>query len=207
VKAAVQASAEDLEAEESGGLPVPKRHTLSEGTQTPFRRELKANVPLELTDVLGFYRRELSKLNWKEESKGAVAAPDNAAVAYASPEGPAVLKLGRKDGETSVSLVVRNPDAVAKSGIMPKPGQAKVMFGNINGAAAAITFNNKTINVAAGAGTKSPDGPMLDVPPGKYKYSIKLPGRPSESDVVEVGADETWGLMIGPGGVLALQAY
>jgi hypothetical protein len=45
------------------------------------------------------------------------------------------------------------------------------------------------------------------VPPGKYKYSIKLPGRPSESDVVEVGADETWGLMIGPGGVLALQAY
>jgi hypothetical protein len=203
VKAAVQASAEDLEAEESGGLPVPKRHTLSESTQTPFRRELKANVPLEL----GFYRRELSKLNWKEESKGAVAAPDNAAVAYASPEGPAVLKLGRKDGETSVSLVVRNPDAVAKSGIMPKPGQAKVMFGNINGAAAAITFNNKTINVAAGAGTKSPDGPMLDVPPGKYKYSIKLPGRPSESDVVEVGADETWGLMIGPGGVLALQAY
>ena len=207
VKAAVQASAEDLEAEESGGLPVPKRHTLSEGTQTPFRRELKANVPLELTDVLGFYRRELSKLNWKEEPKGAVVAPDNAAVAYASPEGPAVLKLGRKDGETSVSLVVRNPDAVAKSGIMPKPGQAKVMFGNINGAAAAITFNNKTINVAAGAGTKSPDGPMLDVPPGKYKYSIKLPGRPSESDVVEVGADETWGLMIGPGGVLALQAY
>jgi hypothetical protein len=180
---------------------------LSEGTQTPFRRELKANVPLELTDVLGFYRRELSKLNWKEETKGAVVAPDNAAVAYASPEGPAVLKLGRKDGETSVSLVVRNPDAVAKSGIMPKPGQAKVMFGNINGAAAAITFNNKTINVAAGAGTKSPDGPMLDVPPGKYKYSIKLPGRPSESDVVEVGADETWGLMIGPGGVLALQAY
>jgi hypothetical protein len=81
------------------------------------------------------------------------------------------------------------------------------MFGNINGAAAAITFNNKIINVAAGAGTKSPDGPMLDVPPGKYKYSIKLPGRPSESDVVEVGADETWGLMIGPGGVLALQAY
>jgi hypothetical protein len=206
-KAPVQASAEDLEAEESGGLPVPKRHTLSEGTKTPFRRELKANVPLELTDVLGFYRRELGKLNWKEESKGAVVMADNAAIGYISPEGPAVLKLGRKDGETTVSLLVRNPAAVAKAGIMPKPGQAKALFGNINSAAAAMTFNNKTISVAAGAGAKSPDGPTLDLPPGKYKYSIKLPGRPAESDEVELGADETWGLMIGPGGVLALQAY
>ena len=55
------ASAEDLEAEESGNLPVPKRHTMSEGTTTPFRHELKATVPLALTDVLGFYRRELGK--------------------------------------------------------------------------------------------------------------------------------------------------
>ena len=205
--APVQASAQDLEAEESGGLPVPKRHTMSEGTTTPFRRELKANVPLELTDVLGFYRRELGKLNWKEESNGAAVAPDNAVLGYVSPEGPAVLKLSRKDGETVVSVVVRNPDATAKAGILPKPGQAKVMFGNINSAAAAITFNNKTINVAAGAGTKGPDGPVLDLAPGKYKYSIKLPGKPMQTEDVELAAGETWGLMIGPGGVLALQAY
>ncbi len=201
------ASAEDLEAEESGGLPLPKRHTMSEGTKTPFRRELKASVPLELSDVLGFYRRELGKLNWKEGSSGAAVTAENATVAYAAPDGPAMLKLSRKDGATSVTLSVKNPDAVAKAGIMPKPGQAKVMFGNINGAAAAMIFNGKTINVAAGAGTKSPDGPMLDVPPGKYKYSIKLPGKPAENDEVDLGADETWGLMIGPGGVLALQAY
>ena len=65
-----------------------------------------------------------------------------------------MLKLGRKDGETSVSLMVKNPDAAAKAGIMPKPGQAKVLFGNINAAAATITFNNKPINVAAGAGVR-----------------------------------------------------
>jgi hypothetical protein len=201
------ASAEDLEAEESGGLPVPKHHTLSESTKTPFRRELRVSVPLDLTAVLGLYRRELGKLNWTEESKGVVATADTAIIAFASTEGPAVLKLGRKDGETSVSLTVKNPDAVAKAGIMPKPGQVKVLFGNINGAEAAITFNNKTIRVAAGAGTKAPDGPMLDLPLGKYKYSIKLPGQPAQSDEIEAGADETWGLMIGPGGVLPLQAY
>ena len=177
---------------------------MSEGTTTPFRHELTASVPLALADVLGFYRRELGKRNWKEQSQGAVVTADKAVLAYTAPDGPAVLKLGRKDDATSISLVVKNPGAVAKAGIMPKPGQAKVLFGNINPAEAAITFNGKTLKIASGAGTKAPDGPSLDLPPGKYKYSIKLPGRPAQSDEVEIAADETWGLMIGPGGVLAL---
>jgi hypothetical protein len=205
--APVQASAEDLEAEESGGLPVPKRHTMSEGTKTPFRRELQASVPLELTDVLGFYRRELGKLGWKEEAKGTAVAAESAAVAFTAPEGPAVLKLGRKDGATSVRLMLKDPAAVAKAGIMPKPGQAKVLFGNINAATETVTFNNKPVSVAAGVGVKNPDGPVLDLPPGKYRYTIKLAGKPAQSEDIELGADEVWGLMIGPGGVLALQAY
>ena len=130
VNAPAPASAEDLEAEESGGLPLPKRHTMSEGSKSPFRRELKASVPLALTDVLGFYRRELGKLNWKEESKGAVITADNAIIAYTSPDGPAVLKLGRKDGAISVNLVMKNPNAAVKAGMMPKPGQAKLAFVN-----------------------------------------------------------------------------
>ena len=206
-QAPVQASPEDLEAEESGGLPVPKRHTMSEGTKTPFRRELQASVPLELTDVLGFYRRELGKLSWKEESKGTTIGADSAAVAFTAPEGPAVLRLGRKDGATSVRLMVKDPAAVAKAGIMPKPGQAKVLFGNINPAAETITFNNKPVSVAAGVGVKNPDGPTLDLAPGKYKYTLKLAGKPAQTDEIELGADEVWGVMIGPGGVLALQAY
>jgi hypothetical protein len=201
------ATEDDLIAEESGGLPVPKRHTLSVGSKTPFRRELNANVPLALADVIGFYRRELGKLNWKEESKGAVVAPDGAVIAFSSTEGPALLKLGRKDGETTVLLAVKDPEAVKKAGIMPKPGQTKIIFGNILAAESAITFNNKTIKVAGGAGTKAPDGPTLDLAPGKYKYSIKPPGKPAQNEEVDVGADETWGLMIGPGGVLALQVY
>ena len=206
-QAPVQANPEDLEAEESGGLPVPKRHTMSEGTKTPFRRELQASVPLELTDVLGFYRRELVKLSWKEESKGTTIGADSAAVAFTAPEGPAVLRLGRKDGATTVRLMLKDPAAVAKAGIMPKPGQAKILFGNINPAAETITFNNKPVSVAAGVGVKNPDGPTLDLAPGKYKYTIKLAGKPAQTDEIELGADEVWGVMIGPGGVLALQAY
>lgn len=201
------ATADDLIVEESGGLPVPKRHTLTLGEQTPFRRDLTANVPLDLSAVLGFYRSELGKRNWKEQPGGAPATADNAVVAYTAPEGPAVLKLGRKDGETTVKLMLKNPGEAGKAGILPKPGQIKILFGNINDTEAAITFNNKTIKVAAGAGTKAPDGPTLDLPPGKYMYSIKLPGKPAQNDQVIIGPDETWGLMAGPGGVLALQAY
>ncbi|MFG1287687.1 hypothetical protein [Xanthobacter versatilis] len=199
-------SADDLIVEESAGLPVPKRHTMSEGTQTPFRRELNANVPLDLSVVLEFYRRELGTRNWKEDAKSVVVAADRATVRFASPDGPAVLKLSRKGNETTVNLAVKNPEAARKAGILPPAGKAHVMFGNIMPEDASLTFNNRTIKVAANAGTKGPDGPALDLAPGKYKYSIKTGGK-IDADEVEIRSDETWGLMIGPGGVLALQAY
>lgn len=202
-----QVAEQDLEAELSGGLPVPTRHTMTASEQSPFRREVTASVPADLAAVLAFYRRELGKLNWKEETKGAVVAADRVVIAFSSPDGPAVLKLGRKDGETSVNLAVRNPDAANKAGIMPKPGQAKLLFGNVLPVEAAITINNKTIKVAAGAGSKGPDGPTLDVAPGKYKFSIKMPAMPAQNDEIEVGADETWGLLIGPGGALPMHVY
>ena len=72
-------------------------------------------MPPNVADVLGFYRRELGKLNWKEESKGAVVAPDKCQDRILSAEGPGLPKLGRKDGETTVNLLVtKNPDASGK---------------------------------------------------------------------------------------------
>lgn len=199
-------SADDLIAEEFAALPVPKRHTMAEGTQTPFRRELNANVPLDLSVVLDFYRRELGSRNWKEDAKDQVVTTDHATVRFMSPEGPAVLKLGRKGNETTVNLGVKNPEAARKAGILPQTGKARVMFGNIMPDESSLTFNNRTIKVAGNAGTKAPDGPALDLAPGKYKYSIKTGGK-VQAEEVEIRSDETWGLMIGPGGVLALQAY
>lgn len=201
------ATEDDLIAEESGGLPVPKRHTMTVGDKSPFRRQLNANVPLNLADVLGFYRRELGKLNWKEESAGAVVTPDNVKLAFTSAEGPGTLTLGRKDGETTVYLVTRNPEAAAKAGIVAKPGQAKLLVSNPNDVEAVLVINKQTIKAAAGSGIKAPDGPTLDLPPGKYKFSVKLAGKPAHNDELEVAADQTWGLFIGPGGALPLHVY
>ena len=81
------------------------------------------------------------------------------------------------------------------------------MIGNPNDVEAVVTINKQTIKVAAGVGAKAPDGPTLDLAPGKYPFSIKLPGKPAHNDELEVGADETWGLFIGPGGALPLLVY
>jgi hypothetical protein len=72
---------------------------------------------------------------------------------------------------------------------------------------ATVTINRQTVKVAAGAGMKGPDGAIIDLPPGKYKVSAKLPGKPASEDEIEVGANQTWGILVGPGGVLPMQVY
>ncbi len=197
----------ELEAEDAGGLPVPKEHSLSGSEQSLFRHGANASVPAKLASVLAFYRRELGKRDWKEDASKAVIKDDTAELRFATADGPAVLKLARANGDTTVSLVVRDEDKAKKSGMMAKPGRTKLLIGNILDKEAVITIAGKTIKVPAGAGSKGPDGPTLDVAPGKYPYKLKGAGSAGSNDPVEVGADEIWGLMIGPGGVLPLQMY
>ena len=68
--------------------------------------------------------------------------------------------------------------------------------------------SKKTVKIAAGAGGPHAKGPTLELPPGKYQYSLKVAGSPVRNNAIEVAADEAWGLMIAPGGeVIPLQVY
>ena len=213
--AATKTAPHDLEAEPDSALPVPKQQAMSSlgvgkmpGSETPFRRELNASVPADLNSVLAFYRSELGKRGWKETTERAVVKPDQAQLAFVSPDGPATLKLGRSNDETSVDLAQKIPAAAAKGDVMPKPGQARLMFGNMGDSEAALTINRQTIKIAAGAGGPQAKGPTLDLPPGKYRYSVKVAGRPAGSNEIEVAADDAWGLMVAPAGeVMPLQVY
>jgi hypothetical protein len=213
--AAAQTAAKDLEADPDSALPVPKEHSMSSlgtgtmpGNKTPFRRELDASVPADITSVLAFYRGQLGKLGWKEIADRATVKPDQAQLAFSSPEGPAVLKLGRHDGETTINLAQKIPAAAAKADVVPRPGQAKLLLGNIGDSDASLSINKQTIKIAAGAGGPGSKGPTLELPPGKYQYSVKVAGGPAQNNEIEVAADDAWGLMVAPGGaVLALQVY
>jgi hypothetical protein len=205
----------DLEADPDSALPVPKQHTMSSigtgklpGTDIPFRRELEASIPAELNSVLAFYRSELAKRGWKESAERAVVKPDQVQLAFSSPDGPVVLKLGRSNDETTVNLAQKIPAAAAKGEVMPKPGHAKLLFSNLGDSEAALTINKQTIKIAAGAGGPHAKGPTLELPPGKYQYSLKVAGGPARNNAIEVAADDAWGLMIAPDGdVMSLQVY
>ena len=206
---------EQLEAIEVSGFPVPKNYTASapgawtmKGGAAAFRRDYHAQVPSDIGSVLALYRRELTKRAWKERSEGAVIKPDSVALAYSSPEGPATLALGRKGKETTIAIVIKNPAEAQKAGLLPPAGMAKVILGNVSDDEASLTISKKTFKIKPGTGnSKTPEGPMLDLRPGKYKYTIKLPGKPGKTSEIAVGADEAWGLIVGPGGVLPLQMY
>jgi len=212
----VAKSTEPLKPDSESQLPVPTQRSSTSlattklpGSETPFRRELAASIPAPLDDVVAFYRSELSRLGWQEKADGPAVSTERAQIDFTSPQGPATLKLGRAKGETTVSLVQKNPDAATKADIMPRPGQARLMLGNIGPQEAALTINKQTIKIAAGAGgPQSPKGPMLDLPPGTYQYALRMPGRPARTETLTVAAGDAWGLMVGPTGeVLPLQMY
>lgn len=209
-------SSEPLKPDPESQLPVPTQRssksfatTKMPGNEAPFRRELTASIPAPLGDVLAFYRAELSRLGWQEKTDGATVSAERAQIDFTSPQGPAVLKLGRVKGETTVNLAQKNSDAAAKADIMPKAGQARLLLGNMGSSEASLTINKQTVKIAAGAGgPQSPKGPMLDLPPGKYQYALRLPGRPARTEALTVAAGEAWGLLVGPSGdVLPLQMY
>jgi hypothetical protein len=215
-KAVQTKSKEPLTPDPDVALPVPTQHsstglssTKFPGSDQSFRTELEASIPAELGEVLAFYRAELTKRGWQEKTDGATVTSERAELAFTSPQGPAVLKLGRARDETTVSLVQRNPQAAAKADIIPKAGQARLMLGNMGPKEASLTINNQTVKIAAGAGgPQSPKGPMLDLPPGKYQYALRLPGRPARTETLTVAAGDAWGLLVGPSGdVLPLQMY
>ena len=205
-QAAVAQTAVDIEGEDMSGYPVPAQRSSSGTEKTPFRLVVNASTSANLPSVLAFYRRELGKRGWKEE-QGAAIKPDEATIAYTSPEGPAVLTLSRRSDETVVILAIKKRAEAQKAGMIPKAGQAKLLFGNMVETEAVVTINKQTIRVGAGVGAKKPDGPTIDLPPGKYKYAFRIGGKPAETDEVEVRAGDTWGMIIGPGGALALQVY
>jgi hypothetical protein len=191
-------SQEPLTAADShADMPVPTRASHSSfstshasGIETPFRTELKAQVPAELSDVLAFYRAELGKRGWQEKPEAAMVAADRARLVFASPKGPGTLTLDRTKDETNVDLVQRNTEVAAKANFLPVSGQARLIFGYLVPDVATLAINDEIIRIAGGANHPQ----TLDLPPGKYPYTLLVSGRRVRSDTITVAAGEAWGL-------------
>lgn len=183
-------------------LPAPTRYsyrgihtTVMPGIDEPLRTRLEARVPAALGDVLAFYRTELRKLGWQERQEDAVVAADRARLAFVSPIGPATLELDRNGGSTAVHLVQKNSDVATRANVLPKPGQAKLVFSNIGENEAVLEISERTIPRPAGANAVA-----LDLVPGQYPYALSVPGRPATTNVLTVTAGDTWELTVGRDG-------
>jgi hypothetical protein len=190
------------------GLPRPKPWLLTTAKDSTFIKAFHVETPLDLAGVLRFYRLELSKRGWSE-NVGAVVEPGRAVIAFTTSDGPALLRLTRQDDRTIADLSLRKPAAI-NAGILPMPGQVRLLLGNATNEEAVITINEQTITLAAGlklaedpaTGRKSPDSEEINLPPGKYKVSLKIANGAAQHREFELAVDETWGLVAGPAGVL-----
>jgi hypothetical protein len=190
------------------GLPRPKPWFVTTAKNSTFIKAFHVETPLDLAGVLGFYRLELSKRGWSEKD-GAVVEPGGAVIAFTTADGPALLRLTHQDGRTIADLSLRKP-AATDAAIRPVPGQARLLLGNSTDEEAVFTINEQTIKLAARAeltddpatGRKSPESQEINLRPGAYKVSLKIATGAAQNREFEVVADETWGLVAGPAGVL-----
>ncbi|WP_247550688.1 hypothetical protein [Bradyrhizobium sp. 138] len=198
------------------GLPLADRWDLMTAKNSPFIRSAHVETPLGLDAVLGFYRAALEKRGWTEND-GAAVAPDRAVVTFTTSDGPGLLRLVRQDNMTIADLSLRKLLAATTS-IRPAPDRVMLLLGNKMDEAADITINERTIRLAAHAGEKLidsdadadklPDSQKIDLPPGRYKITLKLDGSAAQEREFEVAANETWGLLVGPEGApLPMRLY
>ena len=188
------------------GLPRPKPWLLTTAKNSTFIKAFHVETPLDLAGVLRFYRLALSERGWSE-NRGAVVEPGGAVIAFTTSDGPALLRLTRQDDRTIADLSLRKP-AATDAAIRPMPGQVRLLLGNVSNEEAVITINEQTFELAARAeltddlitGRKSPESQEINLPPGKYKVSLKIASGAAQNREFEVAADETWGLVAGPAG-------
>jgi hypothetical protein len=201
---------------DDAGLPLPAGWDLMTAKNASFIRSAHVETPLDLAAVLGFYRTALGQRGWTERG-GAVIAPDRAEIAFTTADGPATLRLVRQDDKTIADLSLRKHWTVT-AGIPPQPGQVKLMLGNDTDDDAVITVDERTIRLAAHAGEKliftddaaseKSDIPKIDLPPGKHKVTVKAKDGKAQSRELEIAANETWGLLVGPDGApLPIRLY
>jgi len=200
-----------LKAVDKDGLPLPEDYTSYEGENSAFRTGAKVSSPSSLKAVLELLRGELAARKWAELPATVAATDDKATLLFANPDqGKLELKLTKIDGGgTDVVLTVRSEASAKAAGALPPAGKARIYFGNITGGQVVFTIDKQEIKVAVDApGKTSMEGvPFVDLAPGSYSFTLTLAGQRPTSDKVEVGADETWALVGGPGGALALQMY
>jgi hypothetical protein len=198
---------EEVTAEDRDGLPVPSNNTEFSRERTPFRTTLTTATPSSLADMVAFYRKHLAAAGWEEAADEAKVEDESARLVFSGKDGKMVATFTRADDATRVELAIKSSAAAEAAGVLPKPGKVRVIFGNTTEQTVKVTFGGRPFDIGPGVGAMKPDGPGFDVAPGKYTIKIEIKGGETFTEKVTMGADETWGMIIGEGGLLPILTY
>ena len=200
-----------LKAEDKDGIPVPDNYTDYSGEQTQYLHSVDVSSPSPLKTVAEFYRSELTSKKWNALPDSAGAAGNKTTLMFEnSKKERLVVRLSRNDsGGTTIHAFVKSEGAARNDGILPPVGQTRIYLGNATDAQVTFSIDQKKITVKKESiNDKSmKNAPFLDVKPGKYPFTLSITGQSTFKDSVNVGPDETWALIAGPGGAMPIQIY
>jgi len=202
-------AAGELTANDDHGLLLPDGVADVQRQRGPYRQSIETRIEAEINAVLAFYRSELTDRGWKENEKATKIADDSATLAFDGPSGPLTLELSKKRKDTIIKIAASDTKAAERHGMVPEPGRARLMLGNSHSKAVVISVDGKEHNVAAGLGARDPDQAIkLDLAPGKHAVLIKVPGKAAQTEEIEIGAGNTWGIIVVPtGGYFSDRVY
>ncbi|MEZ6072973.1 MAG: hypothetical protein R3C10_22585 [Pirellulales bacterium] len=192
-----------LAVDDRQSMLVPRGTSEMSMSGSPYKKTLRALIEAEQADVMAFYRDELEKRGWHEDASNDDGASPS--LSCSGDEGKLTLELGRRRGQTMITLTVRNETLAREHKVVPPNGKAMLMLGNATEAEIEITIDDKAHRLAAEQGGRDPsDALKVQIEPGKH--TIKVAG--SNAENVDVPAGATWGVIAIPGGgVFTDQVY
>jgi hypothetical protein len=191
------------------GLPFPEGGDGVQSEGSKFRKQTSKTIAADLKAVIDFYQRDVVSADWAENKAAAKIDKTSATMSFTTPSGIVIVRLKSEGTKTAITLVTRDAEAAKAAGVLPATGKSRLIIGNTSDDAAVLTISKREYKLAAGAGAQDPKtGLNWDVAPGKYPIEVKLPGKGAQSEVLTIGLDEAWGLMILPtGDCLPVQLY
>ncbi len=198
-KAEGAAASTALVAIEKNGLPIADGMGNNGSTATQFSKAVNFSAPNSVADIVAFYRAELTKKGWKEDT--AKVSDSEAELSFTAPEGPAKLTVKRNGDMSDAELTLTEKSKAAASPLAPKPGMVKLVFANMSDKPTDVSIAGKHVKLAARQGGAAPDGPTLEVKPGDFTAQVKG----LKPEAFTTGPDEIWMVGVGPGGLMAIK--
>lgn len=194
---------------ESEDVPLPEGVSEVQRQRTRYREAVQGTAEIPFPEVVNFYRTALPAAGWKEGAGAAKISADTAKFSFQKPGQSLTVTVVRNGEKASITAASRNEAAAKRDGLHPESGKAKLILGNAHTQNVVITIGTYDYQLRAGEGGSDPKSAKnFTVAPGKYTFTLKIPGQAPETETIEISADGAWGILALPtGGFVADQLY